>query len=226
MYWGLSHSWPTRSDIKSSYAPWTSHCFLSRIQNLWRQSRYLVYPALSLLYRNQLKKQNAGGQMHRMDPHFVLASVLTPIGIVASIPVILAVELENFSGYTDLKPWNIPETLLPDTSKAAIDHGLIYNLIGWALYRESDNHFLCQHFSPDYTRLSTYDSMLYNGCPKTEIGTPDTELPCWLYYHRCVLSPQRRMGCSATFFILCGGKCATPSTIYLSRKPPLRRFLS
>ena len=51
-------------------------------------------------------------------------------GIVSSIPVVLAVELENFSGYTDLPPWNIPETLLPDTSSAAKDYGLVYKLVG------------------------------------------------------------------------------------------------
>lgn len=98
-------------------------------------------------------------------------------GIVASIPVILAVELENFSGYTDLPAWKIPTTLLPDSSIAAIDHGLAYKLVGRALYRKSDNHFLCQYFSQDYTRLSTYDSMLYNGQPKTENGTPDSVIP-------------------------------------------------
>ncbi|KAF8194528.1 hypothetical protein BJ912DRAFT_1057013 [Pholiota molesta] len=78
-----------------------------------------------------------------------------------------------------MAPWDIPDTLFPETEETASSHGLIYDLVGLALFRDSDHHFTAQHFSKDHTKIFTYDGMVFQGSPSIEDGafSPQHSIP-------------------------------------------------
>ncbi|KAG5645384.1 hypothetical protein DXG03_006337 [Asterophora parasitica] len=78
--------------------------------------------------------------------------------LVLSIPVVLVIELER----GDSARWNIPLTVVPQTQSAANDHGVIYDLVGFALF--SKGHFIA-HYISGTDGVYTHDGTTNGGRP-------------------------------------------------------------
>lgn len=70
-------------------------------------------------------------------------------------------------------PWNFPDILYPHT-KVSAKTGLVYNLVGCVLIKQSLHRILHFIVRPaqrnDKNTVFTYDGMLHNGQPKVEMN--------------------------------------------------------
>lgn len=122
--------------------------------------------------------------------------------VVVSIPVLLAVEFENFDGYSDNgPPWDFPDTLLPDDNDTeGLLLGLIYDLVGVVFYRQADHHFFAQYAPKHQDDIHEYDGLLRNGSPIIKLGNKFGELNS---DHTLNVPPGSTV--SAVFYHLRGG---------------------
>ncbi|KAF8956267.1 hypothetical protein BDZ97DRAFT_1763938 [Flammula alnicola] len=97
-------------------------------------------------------------------------------GLVISIPVILTVEVANNDAPdtddslddSDIQKWDFPPTLTPLTQTDAEEHGIIYDLVGFALLTSNRTHFIARYASEDHSTIYTYDGRAHDGCPVQE----------------------------------------------------------
>ncbi|KAF8956009.1 hypothetical protein BDZ97DRAFT_1764147 [Flammula alnicola] len=97
-------------------------------------------------------------------------------GLVISIPVILTVEVANNDApdtddsldNSDIQKWDFPPTLTPLTQTDAEEHGIIYDLVGFALLTSNRTHFIARYASEDHSTIYTYDGRAHDGCPVQE----------------------------------------------------------
>jgi len=118
--------------------------------------------------------------------------------LVVSLPVIFILEVsepQNLlaadAGHWKTPAWNFPKTLLPSTKQMADEIGLIYDLVGLALFSPGGSHFVARYISQDHSAIFDYDGMQHNGSPvlnKTaKIGTDITRnLPQGFHVHQAL----------------------------------------
>ena len=82
--------------------------------------------------------------------------------LVLNLPLIFVVELSVGNDGTPLD-WNIPQHLEPLGSDQVKKSKLVYDLIGFGLMNEAQNHFITYYQDGSITGVTTYDRMQNHG---------------------------------------------------------------
>jgi len=81
---------------------------------------------------------------------------------VLNLPLIFVVELSVGNDGTPLD-WNIPQHLEPLGSDQVKKSKLVYDLIGFGLMNEAQNHFITYYQDGSITGVTTYDGIQNHG---------------------------------------------------------------
>ena len=79
-----------------------------------------------------------------------------------NLPLIFVVELSVGNDGTPLD-WNIPQHLEPLGSDQVKKSKLVYDLIGFGLMNEAQNHFITYYQDGSITGVTTYDGIQNHG---------------------------------------------------------------
>lgn len=77
-----------------------------------------------------------------------------------SLPVMLTIELGD--NHDPKNSWNFPKHMKPLTQDAELEDGVIYDIVGQAIYDGTNDHFTAI-FSPDRKTVYEYNDMDHNG---------------------------------------------------------------